>query len=538
MTSDMGAAPRVLIVDDNAANIRLLEAILTSHGYDVRAAPDGATALSDIGADQPDLVLLDIQMPGIDGFEVCHRLRADEATTALPIIMITASGPTEKIAALQAGADDFLSRPLEQAELLARVQSLLRMKHYRDQAAGQAAELAAWNKVLEEQVRERVEEVERMKGLRRFLSTRVAELVLAAEGGSDLLQPHRREVAILFCDLRGFTAFSVAAEPEDVVGALKHFHAVTGSLIAAHGGTVGPFTGDGLIVIFNDPVECPEPALRAVTMAVELREAIALFEQEWSRRGHKLSAGVGVTYGFATMGVMGFEDRSDYMAVGPVVNLASRLCDRAAPGEILVSQRVVTETAAAAEFVDRGAMELRGFPAPQPVYAVQRLLRRTATTSTRPGDLRVDVLGPLQIARGGETCEINSARERALFLLLLLSRRRVVSVDFIARELATRGSEDASVAAVRVLVSRLRKSLAAAGLEQTLVTKPNGYLLDLPDDHLDVCRFDALVTSARARLDDGEPAVAAALLREALGLWRGGPVMDLARPPTPRARGV
>ena len=527
MTSS-AAPPRLLVVDDNAANIRLLEAILSNHGYAVATASDGAAALTAVAVNPPDLVLLDIQMPGIDGYEVCKRLRADAATAALPIIMITAAGPAEKVAALEAGADDFLPRPLEQAELLARVRSLLRMKHYSDQVAGQAAELAAWNRVLEEQVRERVEEVERMKGLRRFLSTRVAELVLTADGGSELLQPHRREVGILFCDLRGFTAFSVNAEPEDVVGALKHFHAVTGSLIGAHGGTVGPFTGDGLVVIFNDPVACPEPALRAVTMAVELREAIGAFEEEWSRRGHTLSAGIGVTYGFATMGVMGFEDRSDYMAVGPVVNLASRLCDRAAAGEILVSQRVVTETSDAVEFAERGPMELRGFPAAQPVYAVQRLLRRTSSGPRVTPELQVDVLGPLQITCGGEACEISAARERALFLLLLLHRRRVVPVDVIVRELPPQRTADATVSAVRVLVSRLRKTLAAARLEHVLVTKPSGYLLDVADSSLDMSRFDGLVASARAAVEQGDAPAAAALLREGLALWRGEAFADLA----------
>jgi class 3 adenylate cyclase/DNA-binding SARP family transcriptional activator/ActR/RegA family two-component response regulator len=561
-----GRSGHVLVVDDNATNVRLLEAILSSHGYRVSSAADGAAALAALAAaaggsgsssgEAPDLMLLDIQMPGIDGFEVCRRLRADPATEALPVIMVTAAGSQEKLAALDAGADDFLPRPFEQAELLARVRSLLRMKYYRDQALGQAAELAAWNRALEDQVRERVAELERMQGLRRFLSSRVAEIVLAAGEGAALLEPHRREVAILFCDLRGFTAFSVSAEPEEVVGALKQFHRLVGGLIAAHGGTVGPFTGDGMMVIFNDPVPCPAPALDAVRMALELRDEVSAFEAQWRRRGHVLSAGIGVTFGYATLGVMGFDDRSDYMAVGPVVNLASRLCDSAAGGEILVSPQVVAQLEASVVCIDKGRMELRGFPYPQPVYAVERLQSiepddaEQGPDDAEPGPaasaagaggsaaptLSIGVLGPLSVCIGGQELAMRSARDRELLLLLLLQRRRVLPVERLAAALRSEAQgDDGAVAALRVQVSRLRKTLAAAGLERLLVTKPNGYLLDVEDACIDAARFLREVEMARAESASGDLNAAAQRLRDAIGLWRGSPYAELTDHPAASA---
>lgn len=519
----MSRSHRLFVIDDNAANIRLLDAILTSHGYDVSSAPDGPTALAQIGDFDPDAVVLDIQMPQMDGFEVCRRLRADEETAAIPIIMVTSSGPGEKVAALDAGADDFIARPFDQAELLARVRSLLRMKHYRDIALVQTEELAAWNKTLEEQVGERVAEVERLQPLRRFLSTRVAELVISGDNES-LLEPHRREIAVLCCDMRGFTAFSVAAEPEDVVGALKEFHGLAGDLISKHGGTVGPFVGDSLMVIFNDPVPCAEPIMKAVSMAVDLRDAVLRFEAAWRERGHTLSAGIGVTFGFATLGVMGFAERSDYMAVGPVVNLASRLCDAATSGEILVSQRVATMISETAELVDRGGMELRGFPGPQQIFALDALTRPVATPCTgHPG---IAVLGSLRIHGPQGEVELRGARERRLLLLLLANRGRALSVERLAEELADGAPSDSAVAVLRVQVSRLRKTLAAAGLDNYLVTRPNGYQLDLPAELVDAARFEQLATAGREAIAQSEADVARRLLRDALALWQGEPYTD------------
>src|SRR4051812_29853582 len=200
MTMDEQAS--ILIIDDLPQNVRLLEAILAPRGYRVSAAHSGLDALAVVADDAIDLVLLDILMPEMDGYEVCRALRAEPETSFLPVVMITASGEQEKVAAIEAGADDFIAQPFDQAELLARVKSLVRIKRYHDTIERQAAELAAWNRELEQRVAEQVEALERMARLRRFLSPQLAELVLSS-GDDSFLNSHRREITVVFCDLRG-----------------------------------------------------------------------------------------------------------------------------------------------------------------------------------------------------------------------------------------------------------------------------------------------------------------------------------------------
>jgi class 3 adenylate cyclase/CheY-like chemotaxis protein len=365
--------PRVLAVDDTPHNIRLLEAVLAPRGYTIIAATSGSEALQKVAEERPDLVLLDIVMPGMDGYEVCRRLRDDPATCLLPVVMITASGEQEKIKAIEAGADDFIPKPFNQSELLARVKSLLRIKQYHDTIQSQAEELAEWNRSLEERVRQQVEELERVGRLRRYLSPQLAEVIMSS-GDEKLLESHRRQIAVLFCDLRGFTAFSETAEPEEVMAVLREYHEAMGSLIFEHEGTVGHFAGDGLMVFFNDPLPCPDPAPRAVRMAVAMRERMAELAQAWRKRGHELGFGVGVALGYATLGQIGFEGRFDYGAIGSVVNLASRLCDEAEPGQILISQRVQAEVEELAETEPIGEFSLKGFTRPVSAYTVVRTL--------------------------------------------------------------------------------------------------------------------------------------------------------------------
>ena len=202
--SDRGT---LLLVDDLPQNIRLLEAVLAPRGYAIVKAESGREALEKVTAEPVDLVLLDILMPEMDGYAVCRALRADPATQYLPVVMVTASGDQEKVAAIEAGADDFITKPFDQAELVARVSSLLRIKRYHDTIEAQAAELAEWNRELERRVTEQVEQLERLGRLRRFLSPQVAELVVSS-GDETFLESHRREITVVFCDLRGFTAFA------------------------------------------------------------------------------------------------------------------------------------------------------------------------------------------------------------------------------------------------------------------------------------------------------------------------------------------
>ncbi|MFN2629122.1 MAG: response regulator, partial [Gaiellaceae bacterium] len=226
----MSRPETILVVDDLPQNVRLLEAVLTPRGYVVATAASGREALERVGAGPVDLVLLDIVMPEMDGYAVCRALRADPSTQFLPVVMITASGEQEKVAAIEAGADDFIAKPFDQAELLARVRSLLRIKQYHDTIEAQAAELAAWNRQLEQRVQEQVDELERIGRLRRFLSPQLAELVVSS-GDESFLASHRREITVVFCDLRGFTSFAETVEPEDLMLVLSQYHAALGDLV-------------------------------------------------------------------------------------------------------------------------------------------------------------------------------------------------------------------------------------------------------------------------------------------------------------------
>jgi adenylate cyclase len=368
----MSSGPRILVVDDTPQNIKLLDALLTPRGYRVIPAASGEEALAEIASEKPDLILLDIVMPGMDGYEVCRRLRSDEETAVLPVVMITASGEQQKVAAIEAGADDFITKPLDQDELLARIRSLVRIKQYHDQIQSQAEQLERWNRELEKRVREQVQELVRIGRLKRFLAPQVADLIVSS-GDESILESHRREITVVFCDLRGFTSFAESGEPEDVMGVLREYHAVLGEAIFEFEGTLERFTGDGLMVFFNDPVPCEDPALRAVSMAVAMQERVGELVREWRKRGHDLDLGIGVAQGYATLGRVGFEGRFDYAAIGTVTNLAARLCDRAEGGQILISQRVFAEAEDAVHAEPFTEIELKGFSKPVGVYSVTGL---------------------------------------------------------------------------------------------------------------------------------------------------------------------
>ncbi len=531
----------ILVVDDTPANVRLLEAILTTHGYTVRAATSGPEALADIEGDSPpDLVLLDIQMPGMNGFEVCRRIREKDALAMLPVIMITASGGSEKLAALDCGADDFIPRPFDQAELLARVRSLLRIKQYHDTIAGQAAEIAAWNRVLEEQVAEQVEEVQHLQRLRHFLAAHVADAVITA-GDDALLQPHRREVAIVYCDLRGFTAFASNAEPEEVLFTLLEYHAVVGATVSRFGATVGGFAGDGVMMFFNDPFPCDEPALRAVQATVDMRDALRPVVDGWRERGHKLDAGFAISYGFATLGMIGFEGRYEYTAIGSVANFGKRLCDHAGPGEILISQRVHSAVQDRVEASAQAPLHLRGFDEPAPIWRLERVRETglpalvTDAGNEEPavqapasgGHVEFRLLGPTRMLVNGVEVPLRAARLRHLLSLLLVHRDEISSVDRLVDELWEGNPPESAGAALRVHVSRLRKVLAAVGHDDLLVTRPSGYQLDISSATIDVARFESCTARGQALLNDGDPEGAVESLREALTLWHGEALVDV-----------
>jgi class 3 adenylate cyclase/CheY-like chemotaxis protein len=362
----MTDAAKILVVDDTANNVKLLKDLLTMKGYAVVTASSGPEGLEQIDKEHPDLVLLDVMMPGMNGYDVCRRIRENPATGVLPVVMVTALDPgPERIKGLEAGADDFLTKPINQPELLARVRSLLRIKQLWDQ-------VTELNRTLEQRVDQQVAQIERMGRLKRFFSPQLAELIVGGDA-EDPLKSHRREITVVFLDLRGFTAFAETAEPEEVMGVLREYHAEMGRLVLEHEGTLERFTGDGMMIFFNDPLPVPNPAERAIRMALAMSERVGILAQGWRKRGFDLDFGVGLAQGYATIGAIGFEGRWDYGAIGTVTNLAARLCGEAKPGQILVSRRMVATLEDLVEVEPVGELPLKGFTRPVTAFNVVRL---------------------------------------------------------------------------------------------------------------------------------------------------------------------
>ena len=357
----------LLVVDDNEDNRYTLTQRLKRQGYtNVATAQDGREALDVLRRRSFDLVLLDIMMPELNGYQVLEQIKADEQLRHIPVIMISAVDEIDSvIRCVELGAEDYLQKPFNPTLLRARIGACLEKKRLRDQ-------LVEWNRTLEQRVEEKVAEVERLGRLKRFFSPQLAELIVAG-GADDPLKTHRREVVVVFLDLRGFVAFAETSEPEEVMGVLREYHAEMGRLIVEHEGTLERFTGDGMMIFFNDPVAVPNGAERAIRMAVAMRDRVMQLCAAWRKRGYELALGVGIAQGYATIGAIGFEGRWDYGAIGTVTNLAARLCAEAKGGQILASSPVV---GAAEELVDIeavGTLTLKGLLKPVPTFNVTRL---------------------------------------------------------------------------------------------------------------------------------------------------------------------
>ncbi|MBI3826374.1 MAG: response regulator [Candidatus Rokubacteria bacterium] len=341
---------RVLAVDDNKQNLLLLEKALSAAGYEVLTALDGPSALEMVGKDGPDLVLLDVMMPGMSGYEVCEHLRAQETTRLLPVVMLTAlSDVKDRIAGIKAGADDFLSKPFNREELLTRVRSLLRIKTLHD-------DIEAKNRLLRT-----------LFG--RYVSEDVAAEIIAAPDRHLGVGGAKREVTVLFGDLRGFTPLAETLDPQDVVDILNVYLTHVVDAVFEWGGTLDKFRGDGIMAVFGAPVAHEDDPTRAVRCALGMAERLRTVRFE-RFPDVRLQVGIGINTGVAIAGNIGSERRMDYTVIGDEVNLAQRLESNAGPGQILIAEATYERVRDRVQVRELGAMRVKGRNEGVPTYDV------------------------------------------------------------------------------------------------------------------------------------------------------------------------
>ena len=370
----MNAAAALLVVDDDETNRYTLATRLAREGYsNLTMASDGRQAL-ELLRDRPfDLVLLDVMMPEMNGYQVLEHLKANAELRNVPVIMISALGDmTSVVRCIELGAEDYLPKPFDATLLRARVSATLEKKALRDEVRSQAAQLAEWNRKLEQRVQEQLEQLDRLARLKRFFSPQLAETIVNG-GGEEMLKTHRREVVVVFLDLRGFTAFTDMCEPEEVMSVLADYHGAMGRQIVAHEGTLVHFAGDGIMIVFNDPVPLDAPAEKAVRMVLAMQRELAPLRAAWSKRGYALDLAIGVAQGYATLGTIGFEGRWEYSCIGGVANLAARLCSEAKGGQVLVNQKTLSRIEESVKAAPLGEVSLKGLVHPVTVFNITGL---------------------------------------------------------------------------------------------------------------------------------------------------------------------
>ena len=341
--------PLVLVADDNADMRRYLELVLNRQ-FRTALAKDGVEGLELARGLRPDLILTDVMMPRMSGNELLKAVREDQKLRSIPLILLTARAGTEaRVESLEAGADDYIAKPFDENELLARVGNLIRARR-------QEQELV---------------QLQREK-IARFLPPYLADMIIAGDR-DDFLKGHRAEITVVFIDLRGFTAFAETTEPETLMTVLREYHTAVGSLISHYQGTLERFSGDALMAYFNDPVPVPNHAEKAVRMGIAVRDSSSELREQWMKQGIDLGVGVGIATGYASLGVIGFEGRKDYAAIGRVTNLAARLCGEAKHGQVLISERVFEFVGSLVFAQGIGSLTLKGFQRPVLAYNVTGL---------------------------------------------------------------------------------------------------------------------------------------------------------------------
>ena len=336
--------PMIIVADDNADMRAYLQRVLAKP-YRVTLATDGADALAQIRLQRPELVLTDAMMPRMSGYDLLNAIRADPTLRSIPVVFLTARAGTDaRVESLEAGADDYLAKPFDEHELLARVGNLIR-------ARAQERELVQLQK----------------EKISRFLPSYLTEMILAGDH-EEFLNGHRTNITVVFIDLRGFTEFAESAAPEDLMAVLREYQSQMGAIVSEYGATLERFSGDALMVFLNDPLPIPNHVEQGVKMAIAMRHRVVELCRDWNKRGIGLGAGIGIATGYATLGVVGFEDRKDYAAIGPVTNLAARLCSKADHGQILVSERVWQSVNNDFRGKHIGDLTLKGFHRPIATY--------------------------------------------------------------------------------------------------------------------------------------------------------------------------